>query len=105
MSSVLFWQYMLFLCIHNNNSANYDAFPSSRVHSMKATQVDVRYHLMKGRIHATLCENVEKDCDDVIMTSPRKRGMSVLRGVKVGDQLQARVVRIKARQVEGWVAF
>ncbi len=69
---------------------------------MKPTQLDVRYHLMKGRVHATLSEGLETD--DVTVLSSGKRGVSVLRGVEAGDQLNARVVRIKARQIEGLVS-
>ncbi len=70
---------------------------------MKPTQLDVRYHLMKGRIHATLSEGMESD--DVSVMSSGKRGVSVLRGVKVGDTLNARVVRVKERQIEGYVCW
>ena len=67
---------------------------------MKQTQLDVRYHIQKGRIHATLLENAEKDCDDVTMMSSGK-AKSVLRDVTTGDQLRARVIRVKARQITG----
>lgn len=70
---------------------------------MKANQVDVRYHFQKGRIHASLCENTERDCVDDVMVMSSKKGLSVLRGVKSGDKLRARVVKVKARQITGWV--